>query len=249
MKTMIVIPARLGSTRLPRKPLLRETGKYLIQHVVEQARQARAGSNVVVATDAEDVAAAVRSFGGQVVLTSPDHPSGTDRIAEVAQKFPDIECFLNVQGDEPRIEPDAIDQLQMLMLNHPAAKMATLAVPIRRKEDWLNPNVVKVIHDDAWRAVVFSRSPIPYCRDGEPDFHGLSYLQHLGVYAYRRDALLQLAKMPPHPWEMLEKLEQLRALAAGWPIMLGIVPHAFKGVDTPEDYADFLMSLGGRTFR
>ncbi|WP_246539650.1 3-deoxy-manno-octulosonate cytidylyltransferase [Telmatocola sphagniphila] len=241
VKTAILIPARFASTRLPAKALLRETGKYLIEHVYEQASQTTCASDVIVATDDERILRAVASFGGRVVLTATNHQSGTDRIAEVAQSL-DSDILINVQGDEPTIDPKAIDLLDSLMRTHPEAEMATLAVPFDRQENWQSPNMVKVVTDAWGRAIYFSRSPIPYCRDGTPDFSSGKYLQHLGIYAYRRESLLKLASLPPHPLEDIEKLEQLRAIAQGWAIQVGVVAHAGRGIDTPEDYALFVNS-------
>jgi 3-deoxy-manno-octulosonate cytidylyltransferase (CMP-KDO synthetase) len=240
MRTAIVIPARYASSRLPGKPLLRETGKYLIQHVYEQACRSRAGL-VVVATDDERILDAVESFGGRAVLTRPDHPSGTDRIAEVARRIA-ADVIINLQGDEPLIEPEALDLLPRLLERDPDTDMATLAGPIRSVEQWHDPACVKVVCDVNGRALYFSRSPIPYVRDGEPDFNQQPpcFLQHLGVYAYRRSFLLGLASLPPEPQEQLEKLEQLRVLALGRRIAVGVVEHAGRGVDTPEDYQRFV---------
>jgi 3-deoxy-manno-octulosonate cytidylyltransferase (CMP-KDO synthetase) len=241
MKTAIVIPARYASQRLPGKPLLRVTGKYLVQHVYEQACQARAADTVVVATDDPRIVAAVESFGGNVVLTRRDHVSGTDRVAEVARGL-DAEVVVNLQGDEPLIDPASLDLLVSLLKNDPAADMATLAVPIYSAERWHNPNCVKVVCDDAGRALYFSRSPIPFVRDSRPDFSAkpARFLQHLGLYAYRRPFLLQLAALPPAPLEQIEKLEQLRVLAAGRRIQVGTVVYAAGGVDTRADYENFV---------
>ncbi|MCE9561411.1 MAG: 3-deoxy-manno-octulosonate cytidylyltransferase [Planctomycetes bacterium] len=244
MRVAIVIPARYASTRLPAKPLLRETGKYLIQHTYERAMQAKCGAQVIVATDDERIYDAVRGFGGRVVMTRADHVSGTDRIAEVAAHLP-ADVVLNVQGDEPQMEPAALDLLAGLMAD-PASDMATLAVPIRSKESYLDPNVVKVVCDAGGRALYFSRRPIPMVRDGEPDFSArpAQFLQHLGVYAYRQSFLLKIATTPPHPLEQAEKLEQLRVLGTGGTIRVGLVEHAHRGIDTPADYAEFV-----RTYR
>lgn len=241
MKTAIVIPARYASTRLPGKPLLRQTGKYLVQHVYERACQARRAGQVVVATDDPRIVSAVESFGGQVVRTRRDHPSGTDRVAEVAAQL-DADLVLNLQGDEPLIDPAALDLLFDLLLRHPQAGMATLATPLRAAEQWQDPNCVKVVCDATGRALYFSRSPIPYVRDGRPDFalRPARFLQHLGLYAYRRDFLLQLASLPPAPLELSEKLEQLRVLALGHPIHVGVVAQVGLGVDTYEDYQRFV---------
>ena len=243
MKAVVVIPARYASTRLPAKPLLRETGKYLIEHAYEQAVKARRASAVIVATDDRRILDAVESFGGRAVLTRADHPSGTDRIAEVASGL-DAELIVNLQGDEPQFDPSHIDLLIEQVESDPAIGMATLATPLRTKADYLNPNVVKVVCDAAGRALYFSRSPIPMVRDGEPDFKHRPplFLQHLGVYAYRRSILLQLSTTPPHPIERSEALEQLRALANGIGIKVGVIESAHRGVDTPEDYAAFVRS-------
>lgn len=239
MRVAIVIPARFASTRLPGKPLLRETGKYLIQHVYERACEAACAGDVVVATDDDRIFAAVRGFGGRAAMTRADHVSGTDRVAEVAAGLA-ADVLINVQGDEPQLDPAAIDLLAGLMGD--GADMATLAVPIADPEAYRNPNVVKVVCDDRGRALYFSRSPIPMVRDAEPDFAArpARFLQHLGVYAYRRDFLLKIAGAPPHPLELSEKLEQLRVLGTGGRINVGQVPHAHRGVDTPADYAEFV---------
>jgi 3-deoxy-manno-octulosonate cytidylyltransferase (CMP-KDO synthetase) len=239
--TAIVIPARLASTRLPAKPLLRETGKYLIQHVYERACEAKCASQVIVATDDVRILEAVRGFGGRAVMTRDDHQSGTDRIAEVAADL-DADVIVNLQGDEPQFEAAALDRLADLVSSDPACGMATLAVPITDRATYLNPNVVKVVCDDGGRALYFSRSPIPMVRDGEPDFSRWPhrFLQHLGVYAYRREFLLKFSASPPHPLEQIEKLEQLRVLGMGGVIRVGLVATAHRGVDTPEDYAEFV---------
>jgi 3-deoxy-manno-octulosonate cytidylyltransferase (CMP-KDO synthetase) len=242
MKTAIIVPARFASSRLPGKPLLKETGKYLIQHVYEAAVRSGA-QTVLVATDDERIFRAVESFGGQAVMTRADHPSGTDRVAEVAAKL-DADVIVNLQGDEPQIEPAVLQLLPRLLQSDPAADMATLAVPLQSVEAWRDPNCVKVVANEQGRALYFSRSPIPFVRDGEPDFahRPHQFLQHLGLYAYRRPFLLQLAQFAPSPLEQIEKLEQLRVLAHGRIIKVGIVAHASRGVDTPEDYRRFVES-------
>ncbi len=241
MDAAIIIPARLASTRLPAKPLLRETGKYLIEHVYEQALRVKHVSQVIVATDSQEIIDAVTSFGGVAMMTSEAHPSGTDRVAEVAEKL-DSPIIINLQGDEPGIEPEYLELLAELLREEPSAQMATLAVPFQNVSDFQNPNAVKVVYGEKNRALYFSRSPIPFVRDGSPDFSASPpyCLHHLGLYAYRRESLLELAKMKPHPLEQLEKLEQLRALATGWFLRVGVVPTAGKGVDTPDDYARFV---------
>jgi 3-deoxy-manno-octulosonate cytidylyltransferase (CMP-KDO synthetase) len=239
----IVIPARLASTRLPRKLLLTETGKPLIQHTYEAASRATKPTGVLVAADCEEIAGVVRSFGGRVVLTSLDCASGTDRVAEVARGLPDVEILVNVQGDEPEISARAIDLAVELLERNPAAVMSTLATPIRTKDKLLDPACVKVIFDQAGRAIYFSRAPIPFARNWEdslliaepPHFH-----QHIGLYAYRRDFLLQLATLPRAGIERVENLEQLRVLDAGHTLLVGVIDEPTIGIDTPEDYRAFV---------
>ncbi|HEV3446359.1 MAG TPA: 3-deoxy-manno-octulosonate cytidylyltransferase [Gemmataceae bacterium] len=245
MKTAIIIPARYASSRLPGKPLLRQTGKYLVQHVYERARQARRASRVIVATDDSRIAAAVRSFGGEAAMTRRTHASGTDRIAEVACSL-DAEVIVNLQGDEPLIDPASLDLLPELLDRDAGVDMATLAAPLATLEQWQNPNCVKVVCDAAGRALYFSRSPIPFVRDGSPNFahRPAGFLQHLGLYAYRRAFLLKLAQLPPTTLEQAEKLEQLRVLSLGHRIAVGVVQHASIGVDTYADYEEFI-----RTYR
>lgn len=240
MQTAIIIPARYGSTRLPAKPLLKTTGKYLIQHVYEQACKTRA-DEVIVATDDERIARAVESFHGNVMMTRADHPTGTDRVAEVARQLT-ADVIINVQGDEPQMEPAAIDLLPELLHRDPEAVMATLGTPITSMEVWKDPACVKLVRDRRGRALYFSRSPIPFVRDGQPDFvksQG-SFFLHLGLYAYRRDFLQKITTLPTDPLEELEKLEQLRVLAHGYAIQVGVVSHASRGIDTPGDYERFV---------
>lgn len=236
-----VIPARFASTRLPGKPLLAETGRPLIQHVVDAARRATRLTRVIVATDDSRIAEAVARFGGEAVLTRADHPSGTDRVAEVAAALPEAAIIVNLQGDEPEISGDTLDQVVKLLEDDPEAPMATLATPIHNIETYHDPSCVKVVCSRQGRALYFSRSPIPHHRDGPPSDRGtpLGYL-HLGLYAYRRDFLLRLAALPPSPLESAEKLEQLRVLESGQPIALGIVDEPSVGIDTPEDYRRFV---------
>ena len=243
LKSKIVIPARLASTRLAHKLLLAETGKPLIQHTYEAAALATKPSGVLVAADCEEIAAAVRAFGGQVELTSPDCASGTDRVAEVARRLPDVDIFVNVQGDEPEISARAIDLAVELLESDPAAVMSTLATPIRSREKLLDPACVKVIFDQRRRAIYFSRAPIPFARSWDdallaadpPHFH-----QHIGLYAYRRDFLLKLANLPRAAIECIENLEQLRVLDAGHTILVGTIDEPTIGIDTPEDYRAFV---------
>lgn len=251
MRTVVVIPARYGSTRLPGKPLLRSTGKYLIQHVYEQARMAKAADRVIVATDDPRIHAAVEHFGGTAVMTRKGHPSGTDRIAEVAATL-DADVVVNLQGDEPQFDPAALDLLAGLLAADAAADVATLATPIRDRETYFSPSCVKVVCDDRGRALYFSRSPIPMVRDGQPDFAAdpPRFLLHLGAYAYRRETLLRLAAARPHPLEESEKLEQLRVLGTGGTIRVGVVAAAHRGVDTPADYSAFVEAYrAGRSCR
>lgn len=245
MKTAIIIPARYASKRLPGKPLLKQSGKYLIQHVYERACRSCLADAVVVATDDPRIVAAVESFSGNVVMTRRDHASGTDRVAEVARCL-DAEVIVNLQGDEPLIDPKTLDLLAELVHRDADVDMATLATPFTSEEDWRNPNCVKVVCDAAGRALYFSRSPIPYVRDRKPDFAArpARFLLHLGLYAYRRRFLLNLATLPPEPLEQLEKLEQLRVLALGRRIQVGVVEETGLGVDTYEDYLRFLEMQG-----
>jgi len=245
-----IIPARFASTRLPGKPLLAETGKPLVLHVVEAARRARTIEDVVVATDDRRILDAVNAAGGKAVLTRPDHPSGTDRIAEVAAALPECRIVVNLQGDEPEIAPEALDRVVRLLEDDPTAPMATLAAAITDPAEFRNPNVVKVVRAANGRALYFSRSPIPYQRDsegaGDAKTGTILGLHHLGLYAYRRDVLLRFAKMPPSSLERTERLEQLRALEAGLPIAVGIVPKSQAGIDTPEDYRRFVARVRAR---
>jgi 3-deoxy-manno-octulosonate cytidylyltransferase (CMP-KDO synthetase) len=243
MRSTIVIPARLASTRLPQKLLLAETGKPLIQHTYEAAANARRPSGVLVAADCEEIAAVVRSFGGQVELTSPDCASGTDRVAEVAHKLPDVDVLVNVQGDEPEISASAIDLAVELLERDPAAVMSTLATPIRDKQKLHDPACVKVIFDSRHRAIYFSRAAIPFARDWDDALLTAApphFYQHIGLYAYRREFLLQLAELPRAAIEKIENLEQLRVLHAGHTIQVGVINDPTIGIDTPEDYRAFV---------
>lgn len=241
MRCVIVIPSRLASSRLPKKPLLNRTGKYLVQHVYERAKQSRRADDIVIATDDRSIEQACQSFNASVQMTSVNHPSGTDRVAEVASRTQG-DLFLNLQGDEPLVNPDSIDLLFDLLLQNPDVPMATLATPLASLDEYRNPSVVKVVRDDRQRALYFSRSPIPHIRDGEPVLQqdNSPYLRHLGLYCYRREFLLSLAKMPVHPLETIEKLEQLRVIGKGFPLLVGLTKQPGVGVDTPEDYEAFV---------
>jgi 3-deoxy-manno-octulosonate cytidylyltransferase (CMP-KDO synthetase) len=239
----IVIPARYGSTRFPGKPLARLTGKFLIQHVVEQALKASLAQTVLVATDDDRIVSAVKSFGGHPVMTSSSHHSGTDRIAEVIRRpeYAHIQVVVNVQGDEPEIDPALIDDL-IRVTSQPEAAMATVSAPFSSASDIQNPNCVKVVTDKRNFALYFSRAVIPYDRDHEAlgaASPPSTYRKHLGIYAYKREALLALSAAPLCDLEKLEKLEQLRALHLGMKIFVQATPHSHHGIDTPEDYAAF----------
>ena len=239
----IVIPARLNSTRLPRKMLLRETGQSLLQHTYESARSAKRPRSVWIATDHEEIAVEIKRFGGQMVMTSPDCATGTDRVAEAARAIPEADILVNVQGDEPELPGAYVDQVIELLEQNPTAVMATLATPIRSREQLDNPACVKVVCDRVGRARYFSRSCIPYPRQWSDDFLKRTppvYLQHLGLYAYRRDFLLKIPTLPRASSEELESLEQLRVLDQGYEIYVGVVDQPTSGIDTPEDYRAFV---------
>jgi len=231
MQTLCVIPARFSSTRLPGKPLANIAGKPMIQHVYERAAKAVRPFKVVVATDHQLVYDAVKAFGGEVLMTSADHPTGTDRLAEVARSFPEAEVIVNVQGDEPLIEPTVIDQLAAAFDGQPKLQMVTMMTPMR-PEEYHNPNAVKVVTDQQGYALYFSRSLIPYPRVKSPE---LPVYKHIGIYAYRRDFLLEYSTLAPTPLEQSESLEQLRVLEHGHRIKVLATDFRFIGVDTPAD--------------
>ncbi len=244
MTIVAIIPARFASTRLPGKPLSEIHGKTMIERVYERARAARRVDRVVVATDDERIASTVRGFGGEAVMTSPDHPTGTDRLAEAARAI-DAEVVVNVQGDEPMLDPAGIDAAAGALLDDPSLPMATLSLPLRTVEEMLAPSVVKVVADAEGHALYFSRSPIPHLRLGAgADLRAAAEAavarglarKHVGLYAYRREALLRFASLPPSPLEEAEGLEQLRALHHG--MRIKVVPMDGEGgvaVDTPGD--------------
>lgn len=244
MNIIGMIPARLQSTRLPRKLLLDATGKPLIQYVWETACQCPEFSDVIVATDSEEIADVVRAFGGRAEMTG-QHQSGTDRIAEVVRRCcPTADAVVNLQGDEPELDPSVVASL-VTEFSGSGCEMSTVATPINDPAIVRDPNCVKVVTDVNGRALYFSRSPIPFSRDlpveayfkdGEPS----PWLLHVGLYAYRRDFLLQLTTMPPSPLEQMERLEQLRALQAGARISLAVIDHPAVGIDTPADYEAFI---------
>jgi 3-deoxy-manno-octulosonate cytidylyltransferase (CMP-KDO synthetase) len=245
----LVIPARLASTRLPRKLLLAETGRTLLEHTYRAAEQARLPAGVCVAADHEEIAAAVRGFGGRVMMTSPSCASGTDRVAEVARQLPEAEILVNVQGDEPELSGEAIDRVIRLLMGNPHWSMATLATPIRERAKLNDPACVKVVFDSDGQALYFSRSAIPHAREwhdelltSEPPL----FYQHVGLYAYRREFLLQLATLARTPLEKLENLEQLRVLESGHAIGVGVIDEPTIGIDTAEDYRAFVERYRGR---
>lgn len=237
IRALAIVPARYASSRFPGKPLADETGKPLIVHVMEQAARARRVDRVVIATDDQRIADAVTAQGGDVVMTREDHPNGTSRLAEaVTLLHTDHELILNVQGDEPEIEPDVIDELVEGLARDPTADMATLYSHFAEGEDPGDPNIVKVVKDQHNRAMYFSRSLIPFDRDGANP----TVFKHPGLYAYRRSFLLQYPSLAPTPLEQAEKLEQLRVLEHGFNIALipAVAPH--PGIDTPRQYEAFV---------
>jgi len=246
LTSQIVIPARIHSTRLPRKLLLRETGKSLIQHTYESARRAARPCGICVATDHQEIFDEVRSFGGRAVMTNPEAASGTDRVAEVARAL-DCDVVVNVQGDEPEIAGRSIDLAIELLERNPSAAMSTLATPIRSRRQLEDPACVKVVFDCGGRAMYFSRSVVPHPREWDDALLTQApacFHQHVGLYAYRREFLLRLAEMPPSRLEKLERLEQLRVLEAGGSILVGVVDEPTFGIDTPEDYRAFVKKCG-----
>ena len=287
VKIVACIPARFGSTRFPGKVLAKDTGKFLIQHVYERACQAKLIDRVIIAADDQRIVDAAKSFGAECVLTSVEHQSGTDRIAEAIADI-DADIVVNLQADEPEIDPDNIDYLARLLietkhskLKTQNCKMATLAAPFQSPEQIADPNIVKVVmsscvpstalgtgvrgascekeemdsrlrgndstqytirntHDNIGKAIYFSRSPIPYDREKAGIGKVQQYLRHIGIYAYRKEFLLKITVLPQTTLEKIEKLEQLRALENGFSILVGKVKHTCDGIDTPQQYADFV---------
>ena len=236
-RAVVVIPARYASSRLPGKPLLRDTGKCLIQHTCEAVSKSALASRVIVATDDERILRAVEEFGGDAVMTSPDHASGTDRVAEAARNIA-CDVVINVQGDEPEIPASHVDMLIEMFQADADLEMATLAVPIEISDAALNPNVVKVVTDAAGYALYFSRSPIPFHRE-EVEEGRTAFLKHLGIYGYRKPFLEKFTAWPPSPLEQAERLEQLRAVEHAVRIRVGIVERDTISIDTRDDYARF----------
>jgi 3-deoxy-manno-octulosonate cytidylyltransferase (CMP-KDO synthetase) len=239
VKVIVCIPARYGSTRFAGKVLAKDTGKFLIQHVWEQACSAKLPEKVIIAADDKRIADAAKSFGADCILTSPKHASGTDRIAEAVKNI-DAEIIVNLQADEPEIDPQNIDYLANLLIKNKDCPMATLATGFQNAEQIADPNIVKVIVDCNNKAVYFSRSPIPYDRGKGGIGDVKQYLRHVGIYAYRKDFLLKITALPQSPLEKIEKLEQLRAIENGFGILVGKVKHTCDGIDTPEQYAEFV---------
>lgn len=256
---LIVIPARLSSTRLPRKMLLAETGRPLIAHTLEAARRSQAAGDVIVATDSKEIAAAVTGCGGTAVMTSPEAASGTARIVEALPQLGDAEVIVNVQGDEPELAAAAIDAAIDLLDRCPEAGMATLVTPLRRADDLHDPACVKAVltpwrradgHPEpgSWRAVYFSRAAVPAARDWSAsllDTEPPLFWQHVGLYAYRRGVLERWNSLPDSRLATLESLEQLRVVEAGIPIAAARIDHAARGIDTPRDYAAFVARCRG----
>ena len=230
MKTAAIIPARMGSTRFPGKVLANLGGKPIVQWVWERTKASKA-DEVIVASDSEEVIRAVQAFGGNAQMTSPNHPSGSDRIWEVASKL-DCDIIINVQGDEPFMEPTVIDQLIDVMQENLAPDMATVVVPSTREQIANNPNSPKVVVSADNTALYFSRSPIPFLREGGTD---MPLYKHWGIYAYSRAALSKFVSLPESPLEKCEKLEQLRALENGMKIKVIKTDFQSIGIDTPED--------------
>ena len=239
MIVYVCLPARYNSTRFPGKVLAKDTGKFLIQHTYEQACLAELPQKVIIAADDKRIVAAAESFGAECVLTSPEHKSGTDRIAEAVRDL-DVEIILNLQADEPEIDPANIDRVAELLLHNPDVPMATLAAEFQNPDQITNPNIVKVITDTKGCAIYFSRAPIPYDRKTSGIGNVSQYLRHIGIYAYRKDFLLKVTALPQTPLEKIEKLEQLRAIENGFAILVAKVEHVCSGIDTPQQYAEFV---------
>lgn len=225
-----IIPARWASSRFPGKPLFHLCGKPLLQHVYERASACQKLSAIVIATDDERIQEAAKGFGSRVVMTSSDHPTGTDRIAEAAASYPDATHFINIQGDEPLIEPSLVDELASLLAHDSGIDLITAASPLKESAQLQDPNIVKVILNAKNDALYFSRAPIPYPRDPQ----AAQPLRHIGLYGYRADFLQNFVTWPPAPLELAESLEQLRALHHGARIQVVLTDHEAIGLDTPE---------------
>jgi 3-deoxy-manno-octulosonate cytidylyltransferase (CMP-KDO synthetase) len=232
-QVVIVIPARYASTRLPGKPLVSLAGKAMIERVYERAKLAKLAHRVIVATDDDRIVQAVKGFDGEVLMTRSSHRTGTERVAEVASHV-DGEVFVNVQGDEPLLDPQAVDTAIQSLLEEPAAQIATVATLIKSPADIMDPNVVKTVLDFEDHALYFSRAPIPWVRDTAGKIQ-VRHLKHLGLYVFQRDALLEYPTLPQGTLERIEQLEQLRWLENGWKIRVAEVEHDAVSVDVPED--------------
>lgn len=230
---IIVIPARYGSTRLPGKPLVALAGKPMIERVYERASQSKLAKRVIVATDDDRIMKAVQSFGGEALMTRSTHRTGTERVAEVASHT-DGEVFVNVQGDEPLLDPASVDTAINALLEEPAASLSTVATLIKTPADIMDPNVVKTILDFDDNALYFSRAPIPWVRDSASKIQ-VRHLKHLGLYAFQRSALLEYPTLPQGTLEKIEQLEQLRWLENGWKMRVAEVEHDAVSVDVPAD--------------
>jgi 3-deoxy-manno-octulosonate cytidylyltransferase (CMP-KDO synthetase) len=239
---VVVIPARYGSTRLPGKPLVQLAGQPMIQRVYARAKLAQTVHRVIVATDDARIVKAVEAFGGQARMTRTDHRTGTERVAEVAaHETGDV--FVNVQGDEPLLDPTAVDTAVTALLEDSATTVSTVATPIKTPADIMDPNVCKVVLDFDENALYFSRAPIPWVRDAASKLQ-VRHLKHLGLYVFRRDALLEYPTLPQGELERIEQLEQLRWLENGWKIRVAEVQHDAVSVDVPEDVARVEKLLG-----
>lgn len=239
MDVLVVIPARYGSSRFEGKVLARETGKYLVEHTYERALCAKTVCKVLIATDSDEVMQACEGFGADCVMTSADHQSGTDRIAEAVSGI-DADVILNLQADEPEIDPGDIDYLAGLLLDNRGADMATLVADFVDCEQVSDPNIVKAIVDKDGRAIYFSRSVIPYDRDAGGVGAAGQYLRHMGIYAFRKDFLMTFTSLEQGVLEQIEKLEQLRAIENGYTILTGKVGYAWEGIDTQQQYDAFV---------
>jgi len=235
VKVVAVIPARYASTRMPGKPLVSLAGKPMIQRVYERAKLATRVDRVIVATDDERIVKTVEGFGGQALMTRADHRTGTERVAEVAA-HEQGDLFVNVQGDEPLLDPATVDTAVASLLEEPAAEISTVATPIKTPADIMDPNVVKVVLDFHGSALYFSRAPVPWARDTASKIH-VRHLKHLGLYVFQRDALLEYPTLPQGEHERIEQLEQLRWLENGWKIRVAEVERDTVSVDVQEDVA------------
>lgn len=245
MSVLAVIPARYASTRFPGKMLADRTGKPLIQHAWDRAKLAKKVDRVIVATDDQRIFDAVRRFGGEAVMTRADHPNGTSRIAEAVAnlKHQSADIIVNVQGDEPDLDPALIDLAIDSLIAHPDCPVATIASPFAAGEDPANPNIVKVVTDRSGRALYFSRALIPCNRDGSAGAASARPLKHVGLYAYRREYLPVYVNLPVTPLEQAEKLEQLRMLEHGHAIGVAIAEAHYHGIDTPEQYDAYVRRM------